>query len=145
MRSHIFLFGSLPRRRRPEFTAILAALSDLNVRILEGSDGNLCSSLALPVGRRRPENVSILSSLIYARTTGKAESAVKEAEKMLKKSELRNGLVQHTNTPSQGMTNSLAQRFLCRQMSILPVSESLLRQSVPPVEVVCEELLDRRA
>ena len=91
--------------------------------------------------------VALLGSLgpYYARTTGKAESVVKEAEKMLKKSELRNGLLGHTNTPPQGMTYSLAQRFLCRRMSILPLSESLLRQSVPPVEVVCEELLDRRA
>lgn len=64
---------------------------------------------------------------------------------MLKKSELRNGLLEHTNTPPQGMTYSLAQRFLCRRTSILPVCESLLRQSLPPVEVVCEELLDKTA
>ena len=48
MRSHIFLFGSLPRGRPPEFTAIL------NVRILEGSDSNLCSRLALPVRSPSP-------------------------------------------------------------------------------------------
>ena len=71
---------------------------------------------------------------------------VKQNQQLKKlKSELRNGLQEHTNTPPQGMTYSLEQRFLCRRMSILPVSEPLLRQSVPPVEVVCEELLDRRA
>ena len=45
------------------------------------------------------------------------------------------------------MTISLARRFLCgvAQSSSLPVSESLLRQSVPPVTMVSGELLDRRA
>ena len=58
MRSHIFLFGSLPRRRRPEFNAILMfefwrEAMATSVPVL------LCQS-----GRRRPENVSILSSLL---------------------------------------------------------------------------------
>ena len=61
MWSHIFLFGSLPRRRPPEFTAILMfefwrEATATSVR------GLLCQS-----GRRRPENVSILSSLISVR------------------------------------------------------------------------------
>ena len=56
MWSHIFLFGSLPRRASSWFHC------DLNVRILEGSDGYLCSRLVCQSGRLRPENVSILSS-----------------------------------------------------------------------------------
>ena len=81
----------------------------------------------------------------YVKATGKAESAVKEAKKMLKKSDLLSGLLDQRNTPPQGMTYSPAQRFLCRRTkSILPVSESLLNQSVPPVAVVCDEHLGRR-
>ena len=68
----------------------------------------------------------------YARATGKAESAVKEAKKMLKKSDLLTGLLDHRNTPPRGMTYSPAQRFLCRRTkSTLPMSDSLLDQSVP--------------
>ena len=58
MWSHIFLFGSLPRRRPPEFTAILMfefwrEATATSVPVL------LCQSR-----RRRPENVSFLSSLM---------------------------------------------------------------------------------
>ena len=88
----------------------------------------------------------ITRSPYYARATGKAESAVKEAKKMLKKSDLLTGLLEQRNTPPQGMTYSPAQRFLCRRTkSLLPVSELLLRQSVPPVTVVREEHINRRA
>ena len=86
--------------------------------------------------------------LYYARATGKAESlaAVKEAKKMLKKSDLLTCLLDHRNTPPQGMTYPPAQRFLCRRTkSNLPISESLLTQSVPPVSVVRDEHLGRRA
>ena len=81
----------------------------------------------------------------YARATSKAEAAVKEA-KMLKNSDLLTGRFDHRNTPPQGMTYSPAQRFLCRRtQSNLPISESLLSQSVPPVTVVRDEHLGRRA
>ncbi|KAL9967068.1 hypothetical protein ACROYT_G025231 [Oculina patagonica] len=43
----------------------------------------------------------ITRSPYYARATGKAESAVKEAKKMLKKSDLLTGLLDHRNTPPQ--------------------------------------------
>ena len=76
----------------------------------------------------------ITQSPYYTRAIGKAESAVKEAKKMPKKSDLLTGLLKHRNKPHQGMTFSPLQSFLCRRtMSSLPVSESLLRQSVPPV------------
>lgn len=79
------------------------------------------------------------------RATGKAESAVDAAKKMFK-ADLLNVLLEHLNTPPQGMTYSPAQRFHCRRTkSILPVSESLLRQSVPSVEVVREGHLNRKA
>ena len=72
--------------------------------------------------------------------------AVEEAKKMLKKSDLLTGLLDHRNNPPQGMTYSTAQRFLCRRTkSNLPISESLLTQSVSPVTVVRDEHLGRRA
>ena len=52
----------------------------------------------------------ITRSPYYARATGKAEAAVKEVKK---KSDLLTGLLDHRNTPPQGMTYSPAQRFLC--------------------------------
>ena len=95
----------------------------------------------------RPYDFTLLSwSPYYARATGKAKSAVKEAKKMLKKSDLLTGLLDHRNTPPQGMTYSPAQRFLCRRTkSMLLMSDSLLDQSVPPVAVVRDEHLVRQA
>ena len=82
----------------------------------------------------------------YARATGKAEAAVKEVKKMLKKSDLLTGLLDYRSTPPQGITYSPAQRFLCRRTkSNLPISESFLSQSVPPITVVRDEHLGRRA
>ena len=84
-------------------------------------------------------------SSYYTRATGKAEAAVKEAKKMLKKSDFLTGLLDHRNTPPHGMTCSPAQRLLCRRKkSNLPISKSLLSQSVPPVTVVRDEHLGRR-
>ena len=88
----------------------------------------------------------ITRSPYYARATSKAEAAVKETKKMLKKSDLLTGSFDHRNTPPQGMTYSPAQRFLCRRtQSNLPISESLLSQSMPPVIVVLDEHLGKRA
>ena len=56
MWSHIFLFGGL-LRRRPEFTAILM-FEFWREATAASVPGLLCQS-----GRRRPKNVSILSSL----------------------------------------------------------------------------------
>ena len=58
MRSHHFLFGSLPRRRPPEFTAILM-FEFWREATATSVPGLLCQS-----SRRRPENVSFLSSLM---------------------------------------------------------------------------------
>ena len=81
----------------------------------------------------------ITRSPYYVRATGKAESCVKEAKK---KSDLLTGLLGHRNTPPQGMTYSPAQRFLCRRTkSTLPMSATLLGQSVSPVASVGDEHL----
>ena len=65
---------------------------------------------------------------------------------MLKKSDLLTGLLDQRKTPPQGMTYSQAQRFLCRRTkSNLPISDSLLSQSVPPITIVRDEHLGRRA
>ena len=58
MWSYIFLFGSPPRRRPPEFTAILT-FEFWREAIATPVPGLLCQ-----YGRCRPENVSILSSLL---------------------------------------------------------------------------------
>ena len=56
------------------------------------------------------------------------------------------GLFENRNTGSHGMTFSPTQRFLSRRAkSSLPVSESLLRWSVPPLTVMRDEHLDKRA
>ena len=70
---------------------------------------------------------SITRSPYYTRATGKVEAAVKEAKEMLKKSDLLTGLLDHRNTPPQGMTYSPAQWFLWRRAkSNLLISEPLL-------------------
>ena len=61
MRSHIFLFGNLPRRRPPEFTAILM-FEFWREATATSVPGLLCQS-----GRRRPENVSILSRPYFSK------------------------------------------------------------------------------
>ena len=58
MRSHIFLFGSLRRRRPPEFTAILM------FEFWREATATSVAVLLFQSGCRRPENVSILSSLL---------------------------------------------------------------------------------
>ena len=86
----------------------------------------------------------ITRSSYYARVTGKAESCIKEAEKML--SDLLTRLLDHQNTPPQDMTYSPAKRFLCRRTkSTLPMSATLLGQSMLPVAGVQDEHLGRWA
>ena len=69
MRSHIFLFGILLRRRPPEFTAILM-FEFWREATAASVLGFLCQS-----GRRRPENVSILSSLMASTTAAAAKTS----------------------------------------------------------------------
>ena len=67
MRSHIFLYGSLPRRRRPEFTAILM------LEFWREATATSVPVLLCQLGRRRPENVSILSSLMQMAVSAKKD------------------------------------------------------------------------
>ena len=57
VRSHIFLFGSLPRRRPPELTALLT------FEFWREATATSVPGLLWQSGRRLRENVSILSSL----------------------------------------------------------------------------------
>ena len=79
------------------------------------------------------------------RATGKVESCVKEAKQMSKQSDLLTGLLDHRKTPPKDMTYSPAQRILCRRTkSTLPMSATLLGQSVPQVAGVRDKHLGRR-
>ena len=70
MWSHIFLFGCFSTRRPPEFTAILM-FEFWREATAASVPGLLCHS-----GRGRPENVSILSSLLSV--TWRVKNATKE-------------------------------------------------------------------
>ena len=63
MRSHIFLFGSLPRRRPPESTATLM------FEFWREATATSFPGLLYQSGRGRLENVSILSSLFLGTVT----------------------------------------------------------------------------
>ena len=63
MRSHIFLFGSLPRRRPPESTATLM------FEFWREATATSVPGLLYQSGRGRLENVSILSSLFLTVTS----------------------------------------------------------------------------
>ena len=54
----------------------------------------------------------------YARATSKAEATVKEAKKMLKKSDLLTGLLDLRKTPPQGMTYSQHKGFSANEQSL---------------------------
>ena len=76
------------------------------------------------------------SSPRYSQSNGKAESAVKEAKKILVKckkagSDAYLALLDHRNTPPTGIQISPAQRLLNRRTrSLLPMSAGLLKPSV---------------
>ena len=76
----------------------------------------------------------------------KLKLPLRRPRRCLKKSNLLTVLLDHRNTPPQGTTYFPVQRFLCRRTkSNLQISESMLNQSVPPVTVVRDEHLVRRA
>ncbi|KAI5086769.1 hypothetical protein C0J45_23903, partial [Silurus meridionalis] len=80
------------------------------------------------------------SSPGYPQSNGKAESAVKTAKRLLHKSKASGrdpylALLDHRNTPSQGLESSPAQRLLNRRTrSLLPAKNSLLQPQVVQVE-----------
>ena len=76
----------------------------------------------------------------YPQSNGKAESAVKTAKRLLYKAKASGqdpyfALLDHRNTPSQGLDSSPAQRLLSRRTrTLLPVKSSLLKPKVIQVE-----------
>uniref|UniRef100_A0A3P9K7U7 Gypsy retrotransposon integrase-like protein 1 n=1 Tax=Oryzias latipes TaxID=8090 RepID=A0A3P9K7U7_ORYLA len=77
------------------------------------------------------------SSPGFPQSNGKAESAVKTAKRLLHKAKASGldpylALLDHRNTPSQGLYSSPAQRLLSRRTwTLLPVKPSLLKPKVP--------------
>ncbi|CAI5660683.1 unnamed protein product [Oreochromis niloticus] len=78
------------------------------------------------------------SSPGYPQSNGKAESAVKTAKRLLLKAKMAGqdpylAILDHRNTPSQGLETSPAQRLLSRRTrTLLPTRTSLLRPKVIP-------------
>jgi len=80
--------------------------------------------------------IHVTSSPYNSKANGKAESAVKTAKRLLRKSkEGKNdpylAMLDHRNTPSQGMTSSPAQRLMSRRTkTLLPTTTTLLKPEV---------------
>lgn len=78
----------------------------------------------------------ITSSPGHSQSNGMAESAVKTAKRLLTKTHKAGtdqyiALLDHRNTPSQGLTTSPAQRFLNRRTrTLLPTSNELLKPEI---------------
>ena len=77
----------------------------------------------------------ITSSPGYSQSNGMVESAVKTAKKIIRKaskakSDVYLALLDHRNTPTQGMWASPAQIILSRTKTLLPTSASLLNPKV---------------
>ncbi|KAK7901627.1 hypothetical protein WMY93_018396 [Mugilogobius chulae] len=76
------------------------------------------------------------SSPGYPQSNGKAESAVKTAKRLMKKAAAAGqdpylAILDHRNTPSQGLNTSPAQRLLCRRTrTLLPTKETLLEPKI---------------
>uniref|UniRef100_A0A1A7XSP3 Gypsy retrotransposon integrase-like protein 1 n=1 Tax=Iconisemion striatum TaxID=60296 RepID=A0A1A7XSP3_9TELE len=80
------------------------------------------------------------SSPGYPQSNGKAESAVKTAKRLMRKAKLARqdpylALLDHRNTPTQGLGASPAQRLLSRRTrSLLPMDERLLQHKFLTVQ-----------
>ena len=89
------------------------------------------------------------SSPYHSQSNGKAESAVKEAKKILQKAEYTREdallmLLEHRNTPSTGMGSSPVQRLYNRRTrTIIPTASKLLQSKQPEPDTV-KEALERR-
>ena len=86
------------------------------------------------------------SSPYHSQGNGKAESAVKIAKSMAKKSRnLNDGLLMYRNTPPQGHTYTPAQRMFGRRTRTrLPTSVELLRQELIDPKVVRSDIMAKR-
>ena len=85
----------------------------------------------------------VTSSPGYAQSNGMVESAVKTVKRLIKKANEANtdpwlAILDHRNTPTEGMNSSPAQRLLSRRTrTLLPTSEKLLKPQL--AEGVLEE------
>ena len=90
----------------------------------------------------------IKSSPYYSRANGKAESAVKIAENILKKSRHEDpylALLAYRNTPQQGYSYSPAQRLMSRRLNdIIPTAPSQLVPQAASPSLVQQNIADRR-
>ena len=87
------------------------------------------------------------SSPGYPQSNGKAESAVKVAKMLMQKAKAAGqdpylAILDHRNTPTQGLNTSPAQRLLSRRTrTLLPTRDSLLK---PEVRDITQQLIDRQ-
>ena len=92
----------------------------------------------------------LTSSPYHHQANGKAESAVKEAKKILRKSKKASSdafraVLDHRNTPSTNMKSSPAQRLLNRRArTLLPTTASLLQPQTMNSDTTKEKLAERK-
>ncbi|XP_071114814.1 uncharacterized protein [Haliotis cracherodii] len=87
-----------------------------------------------------------MSSPYHPKGNGKAESAVKVAKAMMKKSDDKElGFLNYRNTPQKGHTYSPAQRMMNRRTrTLLPTPNQLLQPQVVDPEIVYREIRGKR-
>ena len=90
----------------------------------------------------------VKSSLYYSRGNGKAESAVKIAKNILKKSRKEDpylALLAYRNTPRQGYSYSPAQRLVSKRLKvIIPTAQHQLTPQTAPPCLVRGDIAERR-
>ena len=92
----------------------------------------------------------LMSSPHHSQSNGNAESAVKEAKKLLRKckssgSDAFLALLDHRNTPPTGVQISPAQRLFSRRTrGLLPMTASLLASQAIPGNELCRARLEQR-
>ena len=88
----------------------------------------------------------VKSSPYHSRGNGKAESAVKIAKNILKKSREEDpyiALLAYRNTPQQGHVNSPAQRLMSRRLrDLIPMATSKLQPQLPVPSVVTQNIAE---
>lgn len=104
--------------------------------VLISDNGPQYSSQEFQAFSGKWEFVHRTSSPGYPQSNGKAESAVKTAKRIMQKAAAAGqdpylAILDHRNTPSQGVNTSPAQRLLSRRTrTLLPTKESLLEPEV---------------
>lgn len=108
--------------------------------VVISDNGPQFSSLEFQRFSERWEFLHKTSSPGHPQSNGKAESAVKTVKRLLLKAKLAGqcpylALLDHRNTPSQGLDTSPAQRLLSRRTrTLLPTKASLLQPKVEQVQ-----------